>query len=177
LPVPAQVDQVTFEAAPAFSYPEELARVGAPGKGERATAMVMTSAAPHDFRRGVADLVARMARRTEEALAATLKQATSAWDQADALSVIDGALQAEIAATRSRLAAGAQGTASSASRAVALEGLLVVDASVALVRVFEQRLAVLMRLRLRSATPELLPEGRPFLDLGRALHEVAEAWR
>jgi hypothetical protein len=35
----------------------------------------------------------------------------------------------------------------------------------------------LLRLRMRSNTPELLPDGRPFLDLGRALREVAEAWR
>jgi hypothetical protein len=165
---------VTIEAAAAFSHPEALARVGASGPGARAVA---ASGAPRDFRRGVAELVARMARRTEEALAATLKQATSAWDQADAFSVIDDELQVEITAMRRRLAAGAQTTTAAASRAVALEGLLVVDASVALVRVFEQRLAVLIRLRLRSATPELLPEGRPFLDLGRALREVAEAWR
>ncbi len=62
-------------------------------------------------------------------------------------------------------------------RAVALEGLLALDASVALVRLFERRLAPLLRLRLRSATPDVLPDGRPFLDLGQALHEVAEAWR
>ena len=62
-------------------------------------------------------------------------------------------------------------------RAVALEGLLAIDLAIALVRLFERRLAALLRLRLRSATPELLPEGRPFLDLGRALHEAAEAWR
>ena len=29
----------------------------------------------------------------------------------------------------------------------------------------------------QAVTPELLPEGRPFLDLGRALQEVVEAWR
>ena len=75
------------------------------------------------------------------------------------------------------LAGVAEGVASGARRAIALEGLLAVDASVALVRLFERRLASLLRLRLRSATPDLLPEGRPFLDLGRALHEVAGAWR
>jgi hypothetical protein len=167
LPVSAQVDSVTFETAAVSSFPEELARVGAAGQG--------AGASPRDLRRGVAELVARMARRTEEALAATLKHANFAWEQADAFSVIDGELQAEISVTRRHLAAGSAGSA--ASRAVALEGLLAVDASVALVRVFEQRLAVLMRLRLRSATPDLLPDGRPFLDLGRSLHEVAEAWR
>jgi hypothetical protein len=64
-----------------------------------------------------------------------------------------------------------------AQRAAALEGLLAVDTAVALVRVFERRLATLLRLRLRSATPDLLPGGRPFLDLAGALAELAEAWR
>ena len=55
--------------------------------------------------------------------------------------------------------------------------MLAVDASVALVRLFERRLAALLRLRMRSVNPDVLPEGRPFLDLGHALHEAAEAWR
>jgi hypothetical protein len=106
-----------------------------------------------------------------------VKRATEAWDQADAFKVIDSDLEGEIAATRRRLATAAAPGAAAARRAIALEGLLAVDASVALVRVFERRLAALLRLRLRSTTPELLPNGRPFLDLGRALQEVAEAWR
>ena len=118
-----------------------------------------------------------MARRAEQALTASLRRATEAWDQADAFSVIDDELEVEIAVTRRRLTAGAECSAPPSQRAVALEGLLAVDASVALVRIFERRLAALLRLRLRSTTPELLPEGLPFLDLGRALHEVAEAWR
>ena len=99
------------------------------------------------------------------------------WDQADSLSVLDAVIEDEIAALRRRLARSTEPTTAAPRRAIALEGLLVVDASIALVRLFERRLASLLRLRLRSATPDVLPDGRPFLDLGNALHEVAEAWR
>jgi hypothetical protein len=130
-----------------------------------------------DLRPEIAALLERLAARTEPALVACLRRAREEWDQADSFTVIDADLANEIAALRRRLAGVAERVASRARRAIALEGLLVVDASVALVRLFERRLASLLRLRLRSATPDLLPEGRPFLDLGRALHEVAGAWR
>ncbi|HVV49429.1 MAG TPA: hypothetical protein VHO06_07215 [Polyangia bacterium] len=130
-----------------------------------------------ELRPAIAALLERLAARAEPALAACLRRSREEWDQADSLSVIDGGLADEIAALRRRLAEGAAPAAPAARRAIALEGILVVDASVALVRLFERRLAPLLRLRLRSATPDVLPDGRPFLDLGRALHEVAEAWR
>ncbi len=130
-----------------------------------------------ELRPAIAALLERLAARTELALIACLRGSREKWDQADSLFVIDADLADEIGALRRRLAGGAEPVASAARRAIALEGLLAVDASVALVRLFERRLASLLRLRLRSATPELLPEGRPFLDLGHALHEVAEAWR
>ena len=130
-----------------------------------------------DLRPMIAALLERLAARTEPALIACLRRSREEWDQADSLCVIDADLADEIAALRRRLAGAAERVASAARRAIALEGLLVVDAAVALVRLFERRLASLLRLRLRSATPDLLPDGRPFLDLGQALREVAEAWR
>jgi hypothetical protein len=132
---------------------------------------------PDELRPAVAVLLARLARRAEPELAAAMQRAHEAWDQADSLSVIDHELESDIAGLRRRLVAAAGPTTTAARRAIALEGLLALDAAVALVRLFERRLAALLRLRLRSATPELLPEGRPFLDLGRALQEAAEAWR
>jgi hypothetical protein len=177
LPLAAEPEPVTFEAAGVLSYAEKLACTAAAGPAEATTAPVRPSPDPEGLRPPIAALLARMARRAEQTLAASLKRATLAWDQADAFSVIDGDLEAEIAATRRRLTGEAAPHVPAPRRAVALEGLLAVDASVALVRVFERRLAALLRLRLRSTTPDLLPGGRPFLDLGRALHEVAEAWR
>jgi hypothetical protein len=133
--------------------------------------------ASDDLRPAISALLARVARRAEPELLKALTQASVAWDQADAFTVIDEDVEAEIAATRRRLTASAGAAAPAARRAIALEGLLAIDASIALVRLFERRLAALLRLRLRSATPDLLPGGRPFLDLAGALHEVAEAWR
>jgi hypothetical protein len=130
-----------------------------------------------DLRPAIAALLERLAARTEPALVSCLRRALEEWDQADSLSIIDTDMEDDIATLRRRLAGSTEPAASAARRAIALEGLLVLDVSVALVRLFERRLASLLRLRLRSATPDLLPEGRPFLDLGHALHEVAEAWR
>lgn len=152
------------------SYAAEQARAavvepGAAGRGEG-----------DDLRRAIARVLERLASRTEPALAACLRRAREKWDQADSLSIIDADLDDEISALRRRLAECARPASPAARRAIALEGLVAVDASVALVRLFERRLAPLLRLRLRSATPDVLPDGRPFLDLGQALHEVAEAW-
>jgi len=150
---------------------DELAALPAPG----GLAPVIDGAAD-DLRRAAADLLGGLTRRCEPALIAVLERAARAWDQADTFSAIDGDVEAEIAAVRRRLTAAAS-DGDGARRATALEGLLAVDTAVALVRLFERRLATLLRLRLRSATPELLPEGRPFLDLARALDQLAEAWR
>ncbi len=130
-----------------------------------------------DLRPAIAAVLERLASRTEPALVACIRRSREEWDQADSLSIIDADLAEEISALRRRLASGAQPVSPAARRAIAVEGLVVLDACVALVRLFERRLAPLLRLRLRSATPELLPGGRPFLDLGQALHEVSEAWR
>jgi hypothetical protein len=178
LPLAAEAEQVTFEAARVLSNAEGLARVAATRSGEAVTAVV-TALEPRadSLRPAIASLLGRMARRAEEALALSLKRATEAWEQADAFVVIDIDLEGEIMVMRRRLAAAAAPAVLAARRAVALEGLLAVDASVALTRLFERRFATLLRLRMRSNTPELLPDGRPFLDLGRALREVAEAWR
>lgn len=149
---------------------------------DRARAALAEPAGPErlggdDLRPAIARVLSQLASRTEPALAACLRRAREKWDQADSLSILDADLEDEISALRRRLAERAQPGWSAARRAVALEGLVAIDAAVALVRLFERRLAPLLRLRLRSATPDVLPDGRPFLDLGEALREVAEAWR
>jgi hypothetical protein len=178
LPLVAEPEQVSFEAAGVLANAEGLAGTTAPGQADAEVSPRGPAPRGRDeLRPAVASLLARMARRADESLAATLKRATEAWDQADAFAVIDIDLEGEIMVMRRRLAGAAKSAPGAARRAVALEGILALDAAVALVRVFERRLATLLRLRLRSETPDLLPDGRPFLDLGRALREVAEAWR
>jgi hypothetical protein len=161
---------VPWAAAPAWAAarpPAELATGPAPGGAARAA----------DLRRDVASLLARLARRVDDELATALARAGKAWEQVDALSMVDHETEIDLGVTRRRLAAAADVAAPATERAVALEGLLAVDAAVALARLFERRMASLLRLRLRSPSRELLPLGRPFLDLGAALHEAAEAWR
>jgi hypothetical protein len=124
----------------------------------------------------LADALGGLAARVEPALAEVLRRARQAWDQADALAVFDDALKAEVAALRrwlARLAAPGRDEVA----ASALEGLLALDAAVALIRLFERRLAALLRLQLRSGDAEFLPHGRPFLDLAGALREAERAWR
>jgi len=156
----------------------ETAAYAAQVAGDAAVAQAeFRRVAGDDLRPAIAAVLERLASRTEPALVACIRRSREEWDQADSLSIIDPELAEEIAALRARLTGSAQPASPAARRAIALEGLVVLDASVALVRLFERRLAPLLRLRLRSATPDVLPGGRPFLDLGEALHEVAEAWR
>jgi hypothetical protein len=122
-------------------------------------------------------MLLRLARRADEALSASLTHAGQAWEQVDAPSIVDLDFERDNEALRRRLATAAQPAAPPGERAVALEGLLVLDVAVALARLCERRMASLLRLRLRAPSRELMPSGRPFLDLGAALHEAAEAWR
>lgn len=149
----------------------------------------------------VQELLAELARRVSAALPETLTQASRAWDQVDALRLLDKAVHDE---HRALLLAAQklQADESVERRALGLEAQLTLDAAVDLVALVERRLATLVRLRLREALPPpsdadpvdpdaaidatpdldrralaaLLPEGRPFLDLGAALAETARRW-
>lgn len=171
MPFAQDTEELASATRGVASYAEELARAA------DMTSSPSSTPVRDDLRPAVSALLARLARRAEPELIASLTKATGAWDQADSFAVIDDDLEAEISATRRRLATAAAPTAAPSRRAIALEGMLAVDAATALVRLFERRLAALLRLRLRAPTPELLPAGRPFLDLASALHQVAEAWR
>jgi hypothetical protein len=122
----------------------------------------------------VAATLSRLARQTEEALAPALVRARQSWDRSDDLTIIDGPLAGALAEARRELQAAAAGSDPTAA-AVALEGLLAVEAGSGLAALAERRLPALIRLRVRSRG-ELLPGGRPFLDLGAALQEAAQAW-
>jgi hypothetical protein len=173
-----QLSQRRSAGGPALASWSRGLAAGDEGLAAAAGAPAAAEPASDDLRRPVASLLAHLARRAEPALTAALRRAAQAWDQADVLSIVAGDVEVEreIAAVRLRLT-GVAARGTPARRAAALEGLLAVDAAVALIGIFERRLATLLRLRLRSATPELLPRGRPFLDLARALAELAEVWR
>jgi len=126
-------------------------------------------------RKRVADTLGGLAALVEPALTAAVRRARQAWEQADVLVVFDRRSFSEVAAARRWLAACAASGGDAA--ASALEGLLAIDAAVALIQLFERRLAALLRLQRRSEDPEVLPRGRPFLDLAAALREAEQAWR
>jgi hypothetical protein len=123
----------------------------------------------------VAECLAALAKRIDETLPAALAQARRAWDKVDDLSIIDPPLRAALADGRRWLAAVAA-DGGRAEGAVALEGLIALESAWGLTLLAERRLSALIRLRVRSADGELLPGGRPFLDLGAALAEAASAW-
>jgi hypothetical protein len=136
------------------------------------------SADPAGLRAAVAATLNALAWRIEETLPGALAAAPTAWDRVDnLLSFFDPPLTAHLAQVRRRLElAAASREAPPAVRAVAIEGLLALEAACGLARLCEQRLSSLIRLRVRSGIDELLPAGRPFLDLAPALKEAARAW-
>jgi hypothetical protein len=137
----------------------------------------------------VAECLAALARRIDETLPAALAQARQAWDRVDDLTIIDPSLRAALGDARRWLAAAAS-DATGPRGAVALEGLLALEAAFGLALLAERRLSALIRLRVRAhaqgqgegqgqgevESEDLLPSGRPFLDLGAALAEAAQAW-
>jgi hypothetical protein len=123
----------------------------------------------------VAEALSLLARRLEERFADAISSAQRAWETADDLVIIDTGTGAVLAETRRTLFR-AGSSAHRALRAVALEGLLAFDSAYGLASVAERRLSSLIRLRVRSPEADLLPEGRPFLDLAEAFAEAAQEW-
>jgi len=104
----------------------------------------------------------------EPALLTALERAGHAWDQVDAARLLDDA-------TRER-AARVIGAWRKVGGAPAMLAVLTVHAALDLATLVDRRLASLVRLRLRSVPDDLLPGGRPFLDVARALRETARRW-
>lgn len=130
-----------------------------------------------ELRAAVAALLNALSRRLDDGLPDALKAAPQAWDRVDdLLTIFDPPLTALLADLRRRLEAAASLGTDAATRAVALEGLLVMEAACGLARLCERRLSSLIRLRVRSGEDDLLPGGRPFLDMAAALKEAARAW-
>lgn len=130
------------------------------------------SLSPRALRQRLSGLLSALAQRLDPALTAALRQAEVAWDSFDSLSVLTPDLQAEAQAV-SDGAGALEATVDPGLRAAGLELRLSVAAALSLVDLCERRLATLVRLRVQSAEPALLPAGRPFIDVAAALSEVA----
>lgn len=161
------------EAAPATDDGAFVPR-GLDRRRTRGPALAEHAVAPAVLRRRLRQLLAELAARVDETLPETLAQAEQAWDQVDALRVVDRMLADEVRALRTAARA-LQADEAPAARALGLEAQLTLDAAIGLVSLVERRLATLVRLRLRAGGG-LLPDGRPFLDIGAALHEAARRW-
>ena len=110
-----------------------------------------------------------IADRMATSLSPTLATAERAWDQADHVRLLDGALRAELGQllTAARLAS---------DTGLGLLCRLALDATLGWIELFERRLATLLRLRMRQGAP-LLVEGRPFLDVEPVLRQLATQLR
>src|SRR6185369_3560729 len=115
-----------------------------------------------------------LAARLDAVLPPVLAQPWRQWDTIDNLKIVDEDLSATLARTRRALLAATRGPGR--LRAVGFEGLLALDAARGLTTLAERGLASLIRLRVRAGEEDLMPDGRPFLDLGAALAEAARAW-
>jgi hypothetical protein len=120
--------------------------------------------------------LAALARTIDQHLGPAIENAHRAWEKVDDLAIVDTVLAASVTETRRALYRAATAPGQPALAAVGIEGLLALDAACGLTGLAERRLSSLIRLRVRSAEPALLPQGRPFLDLGRAIAEVAREW-
>jgi hypothetical protein len=131
----------------------------------------------------VATSLATMAQKVEDRLGPILAGARQAWDKVDNHDLCDRSFDATLDGVRRTLQAAASGAsaargagdASGPLAGVALEGLLALETARALVALAERRLSSLIRLRVQDSE-QLLPGGRPFLDLGAAIAEAARAW-
>jgi hypothetical protein len=130
---------------------------------------------PERLRQRIGIAIAELGKRLMEELPRTLERAMTAWDQVDALVVIDPAMRRELGLLR-RGALALEASEDAPTRAIGLESRLVLDAATGLTSLFERRLAQLVRVRLHSDDPSLLIDGRPFVDLGAALVETARRW-
>jgi hypothetical protein len=121
--------------------------------------------APLELRRRVGALLARLASDVTQQLEESLELSRTAWDQVDAVTLVDAEAWSEARQLRAAARALADGD-DSAARAEGLAAGLTLDAAVGLATLVERRLATLLR----------RGEGQPFRELGGALAEAARAW-
>jgi hypothetical protein len=131
---------------------------------------------PRALRQRLGRLLEALSRRLEATLKPALEQAAVAWDSFDEIVVLDADLTQE-AITIATLAMALEHAADAEQRAIGTEVSTALAAILGIVSLIERRLATLVRLRVQSKTPELLPDGRPFLDVAPAFAEAALGWR
>lgn len=127
------------------------------------------------LRRRLGRLLSELAQRLEPALTEALKHAAVAWDAFDEVSVLNPALEEE-ASWLATLAGRFERESDPEKRAIGVEVRIALESALGLIQLVERRLATVVRLRLQSGEPSLLPGERPFLDIAAALAEAARGW-
>lgn len=131
---------------------------------------------PTALRRRLGGLLEALASRLEPALQQALQRALVAWDAFDEVAVMDADTQAEATAIATA-ALTLERDPDPLRRTIGIEVRVALQSALGLLDLLERRLATLVRLRVQSADPSLLPDGRPFLDVAAALAEAARGWR
>jgi hypothetical protein len=126
------------------------------------------------LRRRTAALFRTLAKQVDEELMRALSAGQTRWDQVDALALIPS----HVRLTRTALETDwhAAGAVDPVLHAASTEALATIATAMDLLQLVERRLATFVRLRLKQDDPRLMPDGRPFLDIGRALLDTAEAY-
>lgn len=120
-------------------------------------------------------LLSELAGRLEPALTGALKHAAVAWDAFDEVSILNPALEDE-ASWLATVAAKLEREPDPIRRAIGVEVRIALESALGLIQLVERRLATVVRLRVQSGNPSLLPGDRPFLDIAAALAEAARGW-
>ena len=154
----------------------QLPKQNKPWRPAGATESV-TEAAPtaEGVRRQVRSTLARMATLLDERLPNVLRTATWAWEKTGSMAILDEeALQILTLARQDLRYAVLMGDPQVV--ALATEGLWALRTAFSVISLLETRLPSLIRLRTRMEDRDLMPQGRPFLDLAPALSELARRW-
>lgn len=137
----------------------------------------VTEAAPtaEGVRRQVRTTLGRMATLLDERLADALRSATWAWEKTGSMAFLDEETIEMLTLARQDLRyAVLMGEPQVV--ALATEGLWTLRTAFSVISLLETRLPSLIRLRTRMEDRDLMPQGRPFLDLAPALSELARRW-
>lgn len=142
------------------------------GAGEPAPEALPTT---EGVRRHVRNTLARMANLVDARLPEALRSATWAWEQTGSMALLDDETLEMLMLARQDLRYAVL-MGEPAVVALATEGLWALRTAFAVISLLETRLPSLIRLRTRMEDRDLMPHGRPFLDLAPALHELARRW-
>jgi len=116
-----------------------------------------------------------MANLIESRLPEALRSATWAWENTGSMALLnEEALEMLILARQDLRHAVLTGEP--AVVALATEGLWALRTAFSVISLLQTRLPSLIRLRTRMEDQDLMPHGRPFLDLAPALSELGRRW-